>query len=330
MKRSLATRAQKAVLTRCIVHNEQQMVVSEKPKQTDVLVLGQLMNYKTADGIKLHGGHSTEVTDFQVISTAPKSLVMTFLLKGKLEFGYDQLKFDLDAKQQAQGVLVNLAKPCSFTRKISKGNEVAKLNLIISADWLKSRLESDNPIHTFLSLHQANMSINMNEQLVQLISGIMQYDNKQGLLGKLKLESLTHQLLFVVFKQLSENPLLDVNKQQQAGKLLQVNAGTEAMDELVTYIETHLDTILTTKMLAEHMRMSESSLQRKFKKMLGYSIQNYIKRRKLEVAKQQLQLGMVSITEVAYNTGYRHPSNFTSAFKKAFGFPPTDLLNVES
>jgi AraC-like DNA-binding protein len=35
----------------------------------------------------------------------------------------------------------------------------------------------------------------------------------------------------------------------------------------------------------------------------------------------------MSITEAAYEAGYHHPSNFTSAFKKVFGVAPHEVVN---
>lgn len=330
MKKVLSQEHTKGVLTRCVVQDEQQMVVAEKPSQQQLLVMGQLMNYQIAEGIRLHGGSSKELTDFQVISTAPQSLVMTFLLKGKLEFGYDQLKFQLDAQTQPTAVLVNLAQPCSFTRKIIKDNEVVKLNLIIHPEWLKRHIGQDPFYNAFTDHHHANLTLHICQQMQRLVIDIICYKPEHGVVGKLKVEALTHQLLVLVFEQIEQQLKEEQRASVMVNKVQAVKqkSAEQAMEELVAYIETHLDAVLTTKILAQHMKMSESSLQRKFKSMFSYSIQNYIKRRKLEVAKQHLQAGVASITEVAYNAGYRHPSNFTHAFKKAFGYPPAQLHEI--
>lgn len=93
----------------------------------------------------------------------------------------------------------------------------------------------------------------------------------------------------------------------------------------MSYIEANLDQALSVSHLAKFSAMSISSLQHKFKNSLGISVLSYIRRRRLNIAKQQLEAGLMSISEAAYNAGYRHPSNFTSAFKKAFGMPPQHL-----
>jgi AraC-like DNA-binding protein len=282
--------------------------------------------------MKLYGGITCEMMDFQVISIVNKSILITILLEGKLEFGYGELMLKLNAMEKATGVVVNLTKPCGFRRNISKGNHVTKLNLVLNADWIKQRIDSDINLNEFLLCHQASLEFVVTQKMVSLASEIIDNDSTAGLIKKLKFESLIDMLLIEIFQQISDCRSFNfVEKYSAPPKFSTSEKGkyTEKMiDKLIIYIETHLDQGLSTKVLAQRLAMSESSLQRKFKNTLGFSIQNYIKRRKLEIAKLHLQEGVISITEIAYNAGYRHPSNFTSAFKKTFGYPPITLVNA--
>ncbi|QTG98088.1 helix-turn-helix transcriptional regulator, partial [Vibrio furnissii] len=69
-----------------------------------------------------------------------------------------------------------------------------------------------------------------------------------------------------------------------------------------------------------------SNLQRRFKQQMGMTVANYVRQRRLNNARQQLERGYVTITEAAYEAGYHHPSNFTAAFKKAFGESPQAFM----
>lgn len=73
--------------------------------------------------------------------------------------------------------------------------------------------------------------------------------------------------------------------------------------------------------------MSVSNLQRRFKQSLDMTVSGYIRHRRLEIARQNLEHGLMSITEAAYEAGYHHPSNFTNAFKKVFGVAPHEVVN---
>jgi AraC-like DNA-binding protein len=99
----------------------------------------------------------------------------------------------------------------------------------------------------------------------------------------------------------------------------------ERIEAVICFIEIHLDQELSLKMLAEHFSMSVSNIQRRFKQSYNMTINGYIRLRRLEIARQHLERGLVSITEAAYEAGYQHPSNFTNAFKKTFGVPPQDI-----
>lgn len=88
------------------------------------------------------------------------------------------------------------------------------------------------------------------------------------------------------------------------------------MENIVSYIETHLEQELSLEHIAEVFSMSVSNLQRRFKQSLNMTVNGYIRYRRLEIARVHLERGLVSITEAAYEAGYHHPSNFTNAFKK--------------
>jgi AraC-like DNA-binding protein len=329
--KSHLTSYRRGALTRCITHDEKKVVISEKASHTDVLVTGHLVNYSLKEGIEIYGGSTCEMMDFQVISMVKKSILITILLQGKLEFGYGELMLKLNAFEKAIGIVVNLTKPSGFRKKISKGNHVTKLNLVLNVDWLKQRIDSDINLNQFLQHHQANIEFVVTQEIVGLVEKIISEGSPIGLIERLKFESVIDRLLIEIFQQLeSYRSVSFVEKYDtdpKLGSLLKGKYTEDMIDKLVNYIETHLDQGLSTKMLAQRLAMSESSLQRKFKSALGLSIQSYIKRRKLDIAKLHLQEGIISITEIAYNAGYRHPSNFTSAFKKAFGYPPIALIN---
>ncbi len=79
----------------------------DKNKQSLALIEGDLISYQVDNNFILHGGKSKDLVDFQVLATAKKSLCITILLAGKLDFGYDDLNFFFDAAKQQRGVVVS-------------------------------------------------------------------------------------------------------------------------------------------------------------------------------------------------------------------------------
>jgi AraC-like DNA-binding protein/TolB-like protein/tetratricopeptide (TPR) repeat protein len=77
--------------------------------------------------------------------------------------------------------------------------------------------------------------------------------------------------------------------------------------------------------LCELIGMSHSSLLRKLRTQAGLSINQYIRRARLEKAKEILTREDVSAAEVAFRTGFNSPTYFNSCFSEHFGYPPGEV-----
>jgi AraC-like DNA-binding protein len=74
--------------------------------------------------------------------------------------------------------------------------------------------------------------------------------------------------------------------------------------------------------------ISESKLKKDFKLIYGVPVYEYFQKARMQVAKDKLLSGDVSVKEVAMELGYSNLSNFTIAFKKEFGLLPSKLLTT--
>lgn len=75
--------------------------------------------------------------------------------------------------------------------------------------------------------------------------------------------------------------------------------------------------------LAREVGTHQAKLMRIFKATHGRTISDYLEAARMERARELLCEGHHSITEVAFEAGYQHPANFTTAFKRYFGMPPS-------
>lgn len=73
--------------------------------------------------------------------------------------------------------------------------------------------------------------------------------------------------------------------------------------------------------LARDAAMSPSSLRQKFRAYYGYSLFEHLRQCRLTQAYRDLQCGY-SVQQAAHASGYRHATNFATAFKRAFGMAP--------
>ncbi|CCN81528.1 putative AraC-type DNA-binding domain-containing protein [Vibrio nigripulchritudo SFn27] len=303
--------------------SEKQSVITCNQSKPDVLVEGQFVSYKSKDGITVHGGETLDLASRHIVATSPSSVIITVLLKGKLVFGYDDLHFELDAINAPQAVVTNLKKPATFHKRTLKGNCVEKINIVIKPEWFNARLElsSGDSLWAFLNADKSHQIINIDQNILSLIQPILDMRKPQSLTETLMFESHALQVMSLVFEQVASGAHASNQREQP----FQLNGD---ITHLITYLESKLDEDLTLETIASYAAMSVSNLQRRFKQEVGYTVLGYIRYRRLARAKQALDQGYKTITEAAYDAGYQHPSNFTNAFKKQFGYSPSDSMSL--
>lgn len=91
--------------------------------------------------------------------------------------------------------------------------------------------------------------------------------------------------------------------------------------QLIAYINRHLTEELSLERLCDTFYISKSHLNRKFKQLTGSTVWEYIKTKRLVMAKELLQNG-VPPTEVASRCGFREYSAFFYAYKAKYGVSP--------
>lgn len=96
------------------------------------------------------------------------------------------------------------------------------------------------------------------------------------------------------------------------------------MKQAVEYMETHAETSISIKEVADYTGFSVSRFMARFKEEVGSTPGNYITRLKIEHAKELLRTGM-SITETALTLGFNSSDYFSTVFKKITLQSPTEF-----
>jgi len=79
--------------------------------------------------------------------------------------------------------------------------------------------------------------------------------------------------------------------------------------------------------LAKKVGMNRSKLSFGFKKLFNITIADFVIERKMQLAAEKLCKSNDQIAEIAYDLGFKHPSNFTASFKRHFGASPRAIRN---
>ena len=77
--------------------------------------------------------------------------------------------------------------------------------------------------------------------------------------------------------------------------------------------------------LASRAAMSPSSLRSKFRATYGLSVFGYLRKCRLNLAWHYLEQGY-SVQQAAHRSGYRHATNFATAFRRQFGVSPKTVV----
>lgn len=93
--------------------------------------------------------------------------------------------------------------------------------------------------------------------------------------------------------------------------------------ELKEIIQDHIDTNLTLKEISKNLELNPSYLSREFSKYFDdLSFGDYIQQQRIEKAKELMNDEKLSLTEIAYLTGFSDQSHFTRIFNKVNGHNP--------
>ena len=97
------------------------------------------------------------------------------------------------------------------------------------------------------------------------------------------------------------------------------------LQKAIDHIEHHLDINLTMDQIAAEAGYSISHFYRVFTPIVGCSVKEYIRRRRLSKAMFDILTTNTRITDIAFQYGFESHEAFTRSFKLSYGFPPSSF-----
>jgi YesN/AraC family two-component response regulator len=125
---------------------------------------------------------------------------------------------------------------------------------------------------------------------------------------KLKVKYRTLAIASTIETEIPENP--DEIFLKKLRKITEVNYSDEFFD---------------IEKLTRQIGMSRVQLFRKLKALTGVSASHYLRLYRLSVAKEKILKTRLTISEIAYEVGFKFPAYFTRTFTKEFGVTPSSL-----
>ena len=162
----------------------------------------------------------------------------------------------------------------------------------------------------------AGLGYNIKNDLQLLDQGLVLYDALYSWAKYLQKEKHTQQPVEKLFLDVFNNFL-----KNKPGSKRKIPAWAR---ELKEFIQDHIDTNLSLKELSKNLEINPSYLSREFSKYFeDLSFGEYIRKHRIEKAKELILSTNYSLTEIAYLTGFSDQSHFTRIFKMHTGKNPS-------
>ncbi|BAO75172.1 ATP-binding protein [Winogradskyella sp. PG-2] len=221
----------------------------------------------------------------------------------------------------------------SFAKDGKVGLECAKQSIpdIVITDVMMPVMDG----YEFTEKLQANANTN-HIPIIMLTSKAMQEDKLQGITSgadayltkpfqKEELR-LRMQMLITKRKQLQEHYSVNKIVEQKEEQPKPTDKKLIFLNSVIDAVHQNIDNSnFGATELAISLTMSDSQLYRKLKAISNTSTAVFIRRVRLEKGKELLKSSELSISEIAYSTGFNDPNWFSKSFKEEFKQSPTEF-----
>jgi len=257
------------------------------------------------------------VSDRRIRACHPPTLCIWLLLKGTWQSVVNGKPFDMPNV----GVPATLAAGETFeavTRQTA-GQRCRMAAVNVGAELFSSTTGEDDGLFEGLSRFLKPGHSQYEFPNCEVLKSILQrlYNNPyEGTIGRLYAESLA----------LSAVVELAVHLQGGCNHRTILRSHYDQAYEAREILDQGIATPPSINELARRVGTSEVSLRRIFKAAFGVTMVEYVRDRRLDAARVMLREGRFQVAEIAYRVGYSDPANFTTAYRRRFGHPPTAEL----
>src|SRR5690625_3166083 len=97
------------------------------------------------------------------------------------------------------------------------------------------------------------------------------------------------------------------------------------MNTAIEYMEKDMSLSLSIEEVAKSAYSSSFHFQRMFSMLTGMTVAEYVRKRIVTLAAQELATSSIKVMDVALKYGYESPESFSKAFKKIQGISPSEV-----
>lgn len=296
---------------------EPPLCVSAKPRLCDHIT-GRCSFERLNLELQIHANDSVEKQTIHKQFLTPPKLNVALILEGDLDATLDGQPLNMTARHGPTGYLWLNRQPARLNRWLRGGQRIRKVIVSLPIAQLPSLIGSckaglmpwlmeSEQVFTFMQWQP-------NAQAIRHAEDILAMDMTTCLPNKLHSGiaalGLLHDALIQNHATDTTTTCLTARDVKRARQIHQ-------------YVLEHLHQTLSVHELAKQLGMSVSTLQRLFKNAYNMTVMEFVRTRRLELARLSLLEKGTTISEAAFQAGYSSTSNFSTAFQREFGYAPS-------
>ena len=207
------------------------------------------------------------------------------------------------------------------SRTSTQDMHVRKVIISMSLDTVEKlfpkKTSATKPIQAFIKKKISSEPWQPSNRVISLAEQIVNSADDNDPMQKLNIETKAFQIVHEALTTLLEHTPQKESICKKSTKS-QVRA-----NQIRNYLQTHFTEPFSLEQISASLGMSISSMQADFKKTYGTTVADFNRLLRLEYGKRLIERDGKSISEAAYQSGYTSPASFSTAFKKVFGFSPS-------
>lgn len=284
------------------------------------IAYGRVWHTPIRPGLAATGYDVRYLVELQTVQRIGRSLVIALMLAGRTVIESDGVEL-LALHDRSIGI-ATFADGATILGTMPANVHSTLAGLLIEAEFLDQLDDLENGAISKLRaklgqgttaevLRPTPMAIHVARQ--------MTHNPYHGTMGALFAESRAITFLFEIAR------ILDERRDGAIGEALRP-AQQERLSRAREILDGRLANPPSLADLARETGLSVAGLRKAFAQAFGETVFGYVRRRRLEEAQLLLVTEGLSVSEVAWRVGFSDPSNFASAFRRRFGYAPSEAV----
>lgn len=203
-----------------------------------------------------------------------------------------------------------------------KEQQYMNFGVVFTTDYLQRCNEAFPFLPQFLKRVNLKIPTTVNEnhvlatpRMMEVIQNILHCDYI-GMLKKMYLDSKVSELLLLSLRNIPNIDEVQITLHP---------SDIELVHQAKEHLLANLENPCSIGELAHLVGLNEYKIKLGFKQLYKNTVFGLLQDERLQKARMLLQETQMTVQDISLLTGYKNLSNFTAAFKRKFGFPPSSL-----